>query len=254
VVKKGWTAQAGATAPGAFVLTATLRAMGSTLLKWTPSTGFTTFDIYVNGVIPSGLSNLTVCEKVISLIVDTTNTIYIKATNGSGSTNSNTVTVSTGKSACITAGLTDNIVDELKLVTIANGYTFDINTVEQERMTERFNNRLPMFEVCGPAVSIDTKTTQGMQYTSGYTVVYKALLNDDDLTASPVTKQTQNIAADIIMALMADHTHGGLAIMTNVTDYYHTLDDAPNGTTMFNVLVSFEVVTHVDMFNPYKIA
>lgn len=244
---------AGASAPGAFVLTATSKARGNVLLKWTPSTGFDSCDVYVNGSIPTGYADLVVCEKLITLTADSSNEIYIKAKNGTGNTDSNTLTVATGKNASIVAGITNNIVQELQQVTVANGYTFTVNTVEQERMTERINNRLPMLEVCGPAVSIETKTTRGQQYTTEYSIIYRALINDDDLSADPATKQTEDIAADIIMALMDDHTHGGLAIMTTVTDYYHTLDEAANGTTMFNVIVTFEILTHVDMFNPYKI-
>jgi len=247
------TVQAGASAPGAFVLTATPKARGNMLLKWTPSTGFNSYDVYVNGTIPTGYADLVVCEKIITLTADSSNTIYVKAKNGTGNTDSNTLTVATGKSASIVAGITNNIVQELQQITIANGYTFTVNTVEQERMTERINNRLPMLEVCGPAVSIETKTTRGQQYTTGYSIIYRALINDDTLTDDPATKQTEDIAADIIMALMDDYTHGGLAIMTTVTDYYHMLDEAANGTTMFNVIVTFEILTHVDMFNPYKI-
>ena len=250
---KGVTAQAGASAPGAFTLSATSKARGVVLLKWTPSTGFNSYDVYVNGSIPTGYSDLVVCEKLITLTADSSNTIYVKAKNGTGNTDSNTLTVATGKSASIVAGITNNIVQELQQITIANGYTFTVNTVEQERMTERINGRLPMLEVCGPAVSIETKTTRGQQYTTGYSIIYRALINDDALTDDPATKQTEDIAADIIMALMDDYTHGGLAIMTTVTDYYHTLDEAANGTTMFNVIVTFEILTHVDMFNPYKI-
>jgi hypothetical protein len=246
------TKVAGATAPGAFTLTTTSKANGYLLLEWTPSAGANNYDVYVNGSIPTGYSNLTVCKKVILLSAETTYSIYVNAKNDTGNTASNTVSVTTGKSDCITAAITQNIITALEKITVANGYSFTVNTVEQERATERINNRLPMLEVCGPAVTIEDKTTQGKQATCGYSVVYRNLLNDDDLNSDPVTTQSQNIAADIIIALMDDRTLGGNAVMIKITDHYHDLDDSGN-TTMFNVIVSFEVETFIDMFNPYKI-
>jgi len=248
----GFTAQSGATAPGAFTLSSTSKANGYLLLEWTPSAGANNYDVYVNGSIPTGYSNLTVCKKVILLSAETTYSIYVNAKNDTGNTASNTVSVTTGKSDCITAAITQNIITALEKITVANGYSFTVNTVEQERATERINNRLPMLEVCGPAVTIEDKTTQGKKATCGYSVVYRNLLNDDDLNSDPVTTQSQNIAADIIIALMDDHTLGGNAVMIKITDHYHDLDDSGN-TTMFNVIVSFEVETFIDMFNPYKI-
>lgn len=248
----GFTYQAGAAAPEAFTLSATIKANGKINIEWTPASGADTYDVYIDGVIPTGYSDLKVAKTTLSLAADTSYDIYVRAKNSIGGTNSNTITVKTGLEACIPAAIAQNIVVALQDISVANGYHFTPAAIERERQTERIAGRLPMLEVCGPAVTFENRTTQGKQTTAGFNVVYRALLNDDNLNDDPVSVQTENIAADIIIALMSDHTMGGLAVMTEITDYYHTLEDFGN-STMFAVVVSFEVLTFTDIFNPYKI-
>lgn len=86
---------AGASAPGAFVLTATARPT-SILLQWTNSTGYDYFDIYQDTV----KINTTPITDAISYLVEdlteeTAYTFKVTAVNGTDSTDSNTVTKTT---------------------------------------------------------------------------------------------------------------------------------------------------------------
>lgn len=89
------TAQAGASAPGAFVLTATARPT-SMLLQWTNSIGYSYFDTYQGAVkINSSPIRDAISYLVEGLTEETSYTFKVTAVNGTGSTDSNTVTKTT---------------------------------------------------------------------------------------------------------------------------------------------------------------
>ena len=86
---------AGASTPGAFVLTATARPT-SMLLQWTNSTGYDYFDIY-QGAVKINTTPITdaISYLVEDLTEETEYTFKVIAVNGTGATDSNTVTKTT---------------------------------------------------------------------------------------------------------------------------------------------------------------
>ena len=153
------------------------------------------------------------------------------------------------KIALITA---NRITDILKIVTPT--YNTIIPYCEQERLTERNNNKYPRVELAGPSVEIDNAAdTQGYKYTLEYTAIYKAQLDDSNSTDDAVTYQARNVASDIIKGWMDDHTCGGNAVITYPTESYYTLDFGPNDEPLFSVVVVFKVETYLVWDNPYTI-
>jgi hypothetical protein len=216
-----------------------------------------TYELSSDGVtanIATGVVGLNYLRT--GLTASTAYSYYVRARNDAGASSawSTVVTETTDATRAIAASISRDLVTTAATITTANGYNTNVATAEMERQIERNNGRLPMIEVCGPAVNITaTKHSGGDMYELEYALVYKANLNDDDLTGSPVTVQTENVAADIIKAIMADHTRGSHAIITRPTDYFHTLDTTGPGMNMFTVVVTFIVETLVDYKNPYLI-
>ena len=150
---------------------------------------------------------------------------------------------------CIWALISANIV------TTGAGIT-GIALCEQERMSDRTNGVFPRLELAGPAITLSSEE-EGVNSTGKqkckleYSFLYYDRINDEQSTTDPASKQTRNVPADIIKALMVDHTRGGYAVMTTATDAYPTIDfigDVP----VFLWVITFEVDTFIDMLNPYS--
>jgi hypothetical protein len=156
----------------------------------------------------------------------------------------------------ITSLITGNVVTSVAAVTTANGYNTNVAYCEQERLSDRTNGKYPRVEVLGPAITInrDQGQTQGDRYELEYTLLYKAKISDEDIDVDePVPQQTDNVAADLIKGIMADHTRGGYAITTEPTETYYTIDIGPDGEALFMIVLTFKVITFVDFKNPYTL-
>jgi hypothetical protein len=154
----------------------------------------------------------------------------------------------------ITSLITANVVTSVAAITTANHYNTNVAYCEQERLSDRTNNRYPRVEVLGPAITInrDQGQTQADSYELEYTLLYKAKLSDDAIaTEEPIPQQTDNVAPDLIKGIMADHTRGGYAITTEPTETYYTIDIGPDGEALFMIVLTFKVITFVDFKDPY---
>src|SRR5436190_1833039 len=103
-------AGAAAAAPGAFTVTANAYCNTSppvapaVKLNWTASSNATSYALYRNGSlyssgIPSGTLTF---DNNANVSAGTSYTYFVRATNGSGSTDSNTITVSVPSNVCPT--------------------------------------------------------------------------------------------------------------------------------------------------------
>jgi len=153
----------------------------------------------------------------------------------------------------IIALISANRVTDILKVTTANGYSTNILYCEQERLTERGNNKYPRVELAGPSIDVENSTTEGYKYTLEYVAIYQDRLDDSLTTDNPVTYQARNVSSDIIKGWMDDHTCGGYAMITYPTETYYTLDLGPNGEPIFSVIVTFKVETFLKWDDPYTI-
>jgi hypothetical protein len=151
--------------------------------------------------------------------------------------------------------INQNLITAISAITTANGYNTNIAYCEQERISERMNDRYPMVILCGPSASISPEDghTSALNHELDYTLVYYEKINDDTLTDEPATQKTDNVVADLIKGVMADHTRGGYAIITFPTDYYYTIDYTPDGMPMFAIVLTIKVKTILQWNNPYQI-
>ena len=88
--------------PGAFTLSGQSLCEGNSpynQLSWSSSSGVTSYAVYRNGSLYYNLSTLGTTFKNTEVAAGNTYTYFIRATNASGSTNSNTITI-TGRSDC----------------------------------------------------------------------------------------------------------------------------------------------------------
>lgn len=88
----GFTFQAGAAAPGAFTLSASAR-QGEVLLTWTPAAKFDYFQVYQDNVLIKNNLSDSVSWLVTGLTGGQSYDFYVKAVNGVGETQSNTVSI-----------------------------------------------------------------------------------------------------------------------------------------------------------------
>jgi len=155
----------------------------------------------------------------------------------------------------ITSLITANLITDILKITTANGYNTNIAYCEQERLTERFNNRYPIVELAGPSIDViqDESYTQGYKYILEYTAIYRDTLDDSKTSDNPVTYQARNVESDIIKGIMADHARGGYAIITYPTESYYALDFGPNNEPIFTVVLTFKVETFVKWNDPYTL-
>ncbi len=151
--------------------------------------------------------------------------------------------------------ITQNLVSSTAAITTVNGYNTNVLFCEQERVSERMNDRYPMVIVCGPAGSINPQdeSTSALIHELEYTLVYFEKINDDNLAEEPATQKTDNVVADLIKGVMADHTRGGNAIITRPTDYYYTIDFTSDGMPVFTIVLTIKVQTLLQWNDPYNI-
>lgn len=255
----------GATAPDAPAAFSVTTRSDTKLRIWIPFTANAAwFDVYratseLGSYSKINSSNVTATYYDDATCSAATEYWYkLKAVNTAGeSAFSSAQKGTTDNADCIISMTTADMVSALQNITTANDYNTNIITVEQERIAERINDRLPMIEVCGPVVSIRrddaAAQTGGDYYEAMYLLVYKELVNDENLSTEPATQRMDNVGADIIKALMDDHTRGGRAINTEVTDVYYNMDTMKNEIPIFCVNVEVTIKTIIDSFDPYKI-
>jgi len=199
----------------------------------------------------------TINTHTVSITGLTANSAYVfkvTATNTAGSTDSNEVTVNTNASAdCISALITNNLVTAVAAVTTANGYNTNVAYCEQERLTDRKNDRYPMVTVAGPYQNFDAdEHTLGTRDMLNYTLFYEARLDDRDTDDDSISKQARNISADIIKGVMQDRRRGEYAINTRVQEAFYTVDFTNDDAPEFIVVVTLEVETILDATNHYQ--
>lgn len=152
--------------------------------------------------------------------------------------------------------ITNNVVTTIAGVTTANGYGTNIAECIQERIVMRANDAYPRVEVSGPAVSF-SREEEGVnprgrtKIKLEYSAFYYDQVDDSAADDEPVSKQTANVPADIIKALMVDRTRGGYAIMTTITDAYSSIDFIGENP-IFLWVITFEVETFINELNPYS--
>ena len=92
-IYNGITAQVGASAPGTFTLSVLEWGANRARLSWTPSSGAESFGIYRNDTL---IQTITTSFFYVDKPTAGTIEYYVKATNGTGSTDSNTVEIVIG--------------------------------------------------------------------------------------------------------------------------------------------------------------
>lgn len=153
--------------------------------------------------------------------------------------------------------ITDNIKSSLEAITIAGGYSFEPAVVEYQRMQTSFNGQLPYIEIISPNSVVEAQAYLGSANSTAdmETIEYiiYVFFNYDDRksTQTPITKQYINAVVDLKKALMQDHTRGGLATNTLISEYGFVMEESNNGADWAAVL-SFQVQAFIDSDDPYS--
>jgi len=153
-------------------------------------------------------------------------------------------------SDCILAQLTANRKAALKLLTIANGYSFTYGAVEEKRTILNINGRYPYIQLL-KSVVVENELNDLDHIKVMYAVLYEDVYNDESTSGDEIIYHFRNVNADIVKAWMVDRTCGGLASLTKVVDFDDDVIDE-NGSTFYRSYVIFEVETHIDSNNPYQ--
>lgn len=146
--------------------------------------------------------------------------------------------------------ITDNIQSTLQGVTEANGYDITVAAVEQERIIQQIDGRYPFVEIVGPLADVDNDSTQADEHSLEYTVTYYdeyVDMNPDTQEAAP--KQAASVVSNLHRALMVDHTRGGLAVMTRLSEYGYANYVDERQMPVFVVYMTIRVQTLIDTFN-----
>ena len=251
-------AYAGVSAPTAPVLAATVISSTRVRLTWTYGANASNLQPKYKtvggsyGNFGSALTTYTV--DVTGLTAGTAYVFKIMAHNGAGDTDSNEVTVTTNASTdCIASLITASLVTAEAAVTTANGYNTNVAYCEQERLTDRKNDRYPMVTVAGPYQTFDPDVhARGTEDTLEYTLFYEAQLDDRDTDGEPLAQQADNVAADLIKGFMVDRRRNEYAINTSAKEAFYTVDYTKEDNPIFVVVVTLEVKTILDAENPYQ--
>jgi len=130
-----------------------------------------------------------------------------------------------------------NIKTVLETITVANGYTNTITTVQ--RWTQKGN----VFQAI-PAIVINAgqeekQQTPNPQATCKLTVFLDVWHRQDDTDTTPSDQVISSLIADVEKAIMADYTRGGYAEDTRVLNNvpFETVDGMPS----FGVQIELEI-------------
>jgi hypothetical protein len=152
---------------------------------------------------------------------------------------------------CIEAQITANLKTALRAITIANGYSWTPGAVEEPRLNLSINNRYPYVLLTKTNAPSETENNQSTEEKIRYLITLIDVGNDEDQTQDgELTYTNRNKKADIIKAVMVDHTRGGLAETTRVIDK----DDGvakDNDGAFYYAYVEIEVQALIDSVNPY---
>lgn len=148
------------------------------------------------------------------------------------------------------AQLTAAIKAALKTITIANGYSVDVATVEEQRLSLNINGRTPFILLLKAPIEIDQEYNRTIITNVTYVAVFTDDYNDDDDDSNEIVYQYRNVHADIIKAIQVDPTFGGLAEGLRLLEFDDSISTS-NGNTFFESYVAFEVKTWIDDRNPY---
>jgi len=145
--------------------------------------------------------------------------------------------------------ITDNIQTALHGVTTYGGTT----TCERERVDgPEINGRFPFVELSGPYGEIETQISDVAIHTLTYIAKYQINVNDRGTSANTeITYVTRNVTADLIKAVNADRTRGGIAQKTIATDYEYGFEQNNQGL-LFAIYIVFEVRARLDATDPYQ--
>ncbi len=147
--------------------------------------------------------------------------------------------------------ITNNIRTTLNGAAVT--YTTTPMTCELQRMIRIINGRFPFVEVVGPVVEITGRAHRTAVCELKYLITFVDDTIEDayssESTVDPITKITENVIRDLWALLMADHTRGGNAKLTEIDAGGHYFDD-DGDTPLFNVCIQVTVTTVVRDSDP----
>lgn len=155
-------------------------------------------------------------------------------------------------SDCLIEQVTANLLTTLDAVTTYGGNC----AVERERATLVQGSRDPLIVLAGPSVEVDQQLDAVSIVKAHYVAAYFKRVNDDSTTANTEAPYlARNVASDVLKALMADRSRGGIAQNTEAEEYGYTFTvDEGTGDVTFSVYVAFNVRARVSTTDPYNAA
>lgn len=158
---------------------------------------------------------------------------------------------------CIQAQITANIKAALKLITIANGYSYDVAMVMEERkdIVSAINNQWPFILIIEDEPTFEAPENLTFIRFLNYRIWFFSAQNDD-ATGNPVTDLNTEIAyynrnaiADITKALHVDATRGNNAEYTDIIPGSHAMH---LDLGLFGTYCDLRITTDIDATNPYQ--
>lgn len=127
-------------------------------------------------------------------------------------------------------------------------------TAERERFQNVINGRYPFIIISGPIVEVLSRAHRVSNCLLHYLITFMDDTINDEYSSSetvdPITKKTEDIAADLIKLAMVDRTRGDYAINTEWSGYGHYFDFDGKQPT-FNIFVQFEIKAFINTIDPY---
>jgi hypothetical protein len=155
-------------------------------------------------------------------------------------------------SESIIAQITANRKTLLKTLTVANGYSFTIGTVEEQRLFPQPTS-YPYCQLIKLPITPELENNNTEDTPIDYIVALYCTGNDDDSSTAEIAYTYRNAVADITKAWMTDRTCGGIAIGTKRVQYCEgeVISDS-NQNIEFVIWVHFQVQAFIDSSDPYK--
>jgi hypothetical protein len=155
-------------------------------------------------------------------------------------------------SESIISQITANRKALLKTITKANGYSFDIGTVEEQRLFPQPQS-YPYCQIIKLPITPNLENNNTEDTTIDYIVAIYPQGNDDNSSIDEIAYTNRNIIADITKAWMTDRYCSRLAAGTHRQQYSEGEVVSDNsGNVFFVAWVHFQVQAFIDSSDPYK--
>jgi hypothetical protein len=155
-------------------------------------------------------------------------------------------------SESIIAQITANRKALLKTLTITNGYTWDIGTVEEQRLFP-IAASYPYCQLIKLAITPNLENNNTEDTPIDYLVAFYPAYNDESSSVDEIAYKYRNVVADITKLWMTDRTCGRLAEGTKRIEYCEgEVIPTSNGGVEFVIWIHFQVQAFIDSSDPYK--